>query len=575
VPASDPPPEVPAFPEDEGPPRRGQRQADDTRTIVTREEIAASKVVKINDALNLAPGVSAGSSSVAIHGSGKVLVFLDGTPLNDPTSSYNAVNLDHISLSQVDFIEVIKDAGGLHYGQDATGGVIIIHTLKSTQSSKVTGQVRTWAGNHDVGHADANLMAPVGTWSLAVKAGWDKSGGFKPNNDSERVRGGVQAAREFESGLSFSAALDWLRDEGGQSGLPNFPTPHARQLSTNVAGTAALKYRGLANSLYFNRGMVHNSDVSRNLNQRLTVTELGDSFVWETPLGPGDLALGAGYGESRAQSSEYGSHRENTFHLLAAQSARLPFAPVTLRAGVRYNVNSAFENSWNPEISASLRRGIVEAVYKFSRGVNLPSFQQRYNRSSSTVPNPSLGLEVALNHSLSLTVTPDEELTLNATLFWNNLRGRITYVRSIDTGVGTYENLGRIVYRGGDLGFTWKPDPRVDLKASYTYLDARDLDIGKRLTSKSRDSFVAEIVARPFETFTAAVKVDYESSGFVDRWNTQKMPSRTLWSVRAEKSFGDITVFLDADNIFDKEYYYVDGLLAPPRYYFVGVKYSF
>ncbi|MDR1040641.1 MAG: TonB-dependent receptor [Deltaproteobacteria bacterium] len=568
-------PEAPSFPEDAGPPRPGQPVSDDTRTIVTRAEIAASKVVKIQDALNLAPGVAASSSSVAIHGSSKVLVFLDGTPLNDPTSSWGGINLDHISLSQVDYIEVIKDAGGLHYGQDATGGVVVIHTLKSAESSAVTGQARVWAGNHNVRHADADLLAPVGSWSLAFKAGWDLTDGYKLNNDSERMRGGVQAAREFANGATFSAAVDWLQEEMGLSGLPSFPTPHARMLTTNVAGTAAVKYRGLSNTFFFNRGDVRNTDTSRDLNQRLTVTEYGDAVFWETPLGPGDLALGAGYEGSQARSSEFESKSESTVHLLVAQSARLPFAPVTLRAGVRFNINSAFKNSWNPEFSASFRHGILEAVYKFSRGVNLPSFQQRYNRSSSSAPNPSLGLEVAVNHSLAVTVTPREDLSLNATAFWNNLKGRINYVRPLNSGVGRYENLGSTVYRGADLGFAWKPVPELELKASYTYLDARDLDIGKFLTSQSRDSITAEIVAKPFETFTAAVKADYKSSIFVDRGNTQKMSSRTLWSVRAEKSFGDLTVFLDADNVFDKEYYYVDGLLAPPRFYFMGVKYSF
>jgi iron complex outermembrane receptor protein len=531
-------------------------------------------VVKIQDALNLAPGVSAGSSSVSIHGSSKVLVFMDGTPLNDPTSSYGAVNLDHISLTQVEYIEVIKDAGGLHYGQDATGGVIVIHT-RNADTAGVTGQVRAWAGNLRARRADADIMAPAGAWSLAFKAGWEASDGFKPNNDSERMRGGAKASREFESGLSLSASLDYLQEESGLSGLPDFPTPHSRQTTDNLAGTASLRWRGLSNTFYFNRGDVRNRDPSRGLDQRLTVTELGDSLSWEGPFGPGDLAAGAGYHSSRASSSEFGRVLESTVHLFVAQSARLDPIPVILRAGVRYNINSAFDNSWNPEFSASFRKGPLDAVYKISRGVNLPSYQQRYNRSSSTAPSPDLGLEVAVNQSLSVTVSPSDGLTMNATLFWNRLKGRISYVRAVYSGIGSYQNLGRTLYRGADLGFGWKPAGWLELKASYTYLEARDLDIGKFLTSKSRNSFDAEAVFRPFETFTAAVKADYESRGYVDRDNTRVMPSRILWSVRAEKSFGPMTVFLDADNVFDKEYYYVDGLLAPPRIFFVGVKYSF
>jgi iron complex outermembrane receptor protein len=547
----------------------------DSRTTITREQILAARVVKIQDALNLAPGVSASSSSVAIHGSSKVLVFLDGTPLNDPTSSYGGINLDHISLAQVDRIEVIKDAGGLHYGQDATGGVIVIHTMNAGAEAGVTGQVRVWAGNLNARHADADLMAPAGAWSLAFKAGWDSSEGFKPNNDSDRRRGGMRASREFANGISFSASADFLREEMGLSGLPDYPTPHSRQLTDNAAGTAAVKWRGFTNSMFFNRGDVRNRDPSRDLDQRLTVTEYGDSLGWEGPFGPGELALGAGWQESRAVSSEFESRRESTVHLMLAQSARLWHLPVTLRAGVRYNVNSAFKNSWNPEFSASFLRGAFGAVYKISRGVNLPSFQERYSRSSSSAPNPELGLEVAVNQSLALSYAPSDGLEMNATLFLNRLKGRISYVRPVNSGVGRYENLGKTLYRGADLGIGWKPVPQLELKGTYTYLEARDEDIGKFLTSQSRNSFTAEAVARPVESFTAAVKADYKSRTYADRENTKVMSSRILWSLRAEKSFGPVVVFLDAENVLDKKYYYVDGLLAPPRTFFMGVKYGF
>jgi outer membrane cobalamin receptor len=182
---------------------------------------------------------------------------------------------------------------------------------------------------------------------------------------------------------------------------------------------------------------------------------------------------------------------------------------------------------------------------------------------------------VAVNQSLSVTLTPSEAFDFNATFFLNRLKGRISYVRELNSGVGSYKNLGRTVYRGVDLSFGWRPLPALELKGSYTYLEARDLDLDKFLTSLSRNSWSLEAIARPVESFTAAVKADYQSRTYVDRENTRAMSSRLLWSLRAEKSFGPWVIFLDGENIFDKEYYYVDGLRAPPRRYFMGVKYAF
>ncbi|MDR2349888.1 MAG: TonB-dependent receptor plug domain-containing protein, partial [Deltaproteobacteria bacterium] len=230
--------------------------------VIDSERIARMKVNKVEDVLNQAPGVSASSSSVSVHGSSKVRVFLDGTPLNDPTSSYGAVNLDHISLNSVDRIVIVKDAGGLHYGHDATGGVILIHT-KNFAENRNTGQIRLWAGNHDSYRGDADLMFARGPWSLGVKGGYETTRGYKINNDSTRRRGGARVSRSFGENGTASLAVDLLTEETGFSGLPAFPTPHSRQWSRNLALTQGTTWGGYSNNLYFNRGNVKNKDPSR------------------------------------------------------------------------------------------------------------------------------------------------------------------------------------------------------------------------------------------------------------------------------------------------------------------------
>jgi iron complex outermembrane receptor protein len=199
----------------------------------------------------------------------------------------------------------------------------------------------------------------------------------------------------------------------------------------------------------------------------------------------------------------------------------------------------------------------------------------RYNRSSSTDPNPELGIETATNQSFSINLFPFDSLTLNATVFLNKLKGRISYVRPVNSGIGRYQNLGRTVYKGIDLGFSWRIAKPAELKASYIYLDARDKDIDKFLTSLPRNTLIVELALKPVETLSITMKADYDSASYSDRMNTSKIDSRILYSLRAEKNFGKWILFVDGVNIFDKEYYYVDGLLAPPRTYFAGIKYNF
>ena len=104
-------------------PGDGCGQEEDGTIILNAEEIRQLKANKMADLLNHVPGVSAGDSSVSIHGSSKVRVLVDGRPINDPTSSYGAINWSMVDPDRVERIEILRGKGGVRYGQDAGGGV--------------------------------------------------------------------------------------------------------------------------------------------------------------------------------------------------------------------------------------------------------------------------------------------------------------------------------------------------------------------------------------------------------------------------------------------------------------------
>ena len=135
--------------------------------------------------------------------------------------------------------------------------------------------------------------------------------------------------------------------------------------------------------------------------------------------------------------------------------------------------------------------------------------------------------------------------------------------------------MGTVTYSGADLGFSWQIRPDLDLKGSYTHLRAQDENLGKRLTAQARHKAAAEIYWRPVQDFSAILKADHIGSVFADRDNTTKYPGRTLYGLRAEYVWGDYGFFLEADNLLDKDYLYVDGLLAPPRTWLIGLSRNF
>lgn len=117
--------------------------------VITGKEIKKMNARKISDVLNQVPGINAGETSVSIRGSYRVKVLLDGRPINDPTSSHGFVKFDLVSLENVERIEIYRGKGALKFGDDASGGVIVITTKKS---KALHGNIKSYWGNHDTSH---------------------------------------------------------------------------------------------------------------------------------------------------------------------------------------------------------------------------------------------------------------------------------------------------------------------------------------------------------------------------------------------------------------------------------------
>jgi iron complex outermembrane receptor protein len=471
-------------------------------------------------------------------------------------------------------VVIIKDSGGLRYGQDASAGVVLI-TTRTFSASRIKGQLRAWHGTNETTRADGNVSFSKGPWGLTVKAGWDGTNGYKVNNKSEKSRAGFKAGRSFGEGKSLFLAMDGMSERKGMSGYPESPTPHAKQKSYNVTMTLAGEWAGFQNNLYWNKGSVKNVDETRSLDQSLAVAEYGDSLTYSGTLGPVSSTFGAGFQGTEAISSGFGNKSESVVHVFASLGWRLPNLPFAIGAGARYDANSDFENSLNPEFSLAFNKGRFEAAYKYSKAVNTPTFQQRFNHSSSTVPNPSLSIEKVTSQNLSLAFEASSALRLNAAVFHNVIRGRISHVRPAGSPIGQYQNLGESVYRGIDFGISWKPSPKIEFKGRYTRLDAKDKEMNTYLTGQSRHYATIEIMARPMERLSAAIKMEYRDRAFTDRLNTAVVKSRTLFALRAEYEFGSYAFFLDGENIFNADYRHADGLQGPPREIMAGVRWNF
>ncbi len=539
--------------------------------VITAEDIKALNAHDMADVLNNVPGVTAGSSSVSIHGSNKVKVLVDGRPINDPTSSHGGVNWDLVSPLEVEHIEILRGKGGLRYGQDASGGVIIITTKRA---KRLSGNIKAYGGNNKTGYGYVNMQMVSGKMTAGITGGTETTDGYKVNNDKERYQGGIKLAYTFDDQKSLSFTGDYLKDDKGSSGLPSYPTPFARIDSSNTNLSMRINYNKFASTTSFNKGRKHNTDITREIDQDLHVTEWEEDLAGSFTTGNlGELTLGTGFILGEASGTNFTDQQEETFSVFAAQSINWPENPFSLSLGIRANKNSAFDNAYNPEIKTTYKKDKCRLTLAYGRVNNTPSFYQRFDETSSKAPNPDLDMETSDNYSLAFFIEPADIFSFNFSVFYNRLSDRITYMMG-DDGISQYQNVGLVTYTGGDLAVSWQPHDTLKVKNSYTYLEAKDDETGLWLTSKARHNATTNIYWKPYGPLSIVLSGKYCSKVYRNKSNTTTVPEYTIADFRAEYAFKRFSLFGEIENLFDKTFYYADGLLAPSRCWIIGLNWK-
>jgi vitamin B12 transporter len=124
-----------------------EKKVGSSLTVITGEELARSHKAFVLEALEDVLGLSTlrnggpgATSSVSIRGANSehTLFLLDGLELNDPINPSRSYDLAHLSLSQVERIEILRGPQGLLYGSDALGGVVNIITRAGRGKPRLT-----------------------------------------------------------------------------------------------------------------------------------------------------------------------------------------------------------------------------------------------------------------------------------------------------------------------------------------------------------------------------------------------------------------------------------------------------
>ena len=162
--------------------------------------------------------------------------------------------------------------------------------------------------------------------------------------------------------------------------------------------------------------------------------------------------------------------------------------------------------------------------------------------------------------------------------FWNDIRDLIHY----DAQTFTNENIGHARTRGVEVAVRTAVGERAFLRASYTYLDAKDLDADEPLIRRPRHRASADRRAPASERagpwsvtgIFVGARPDRDAADF-----TTVVESPSYFRVDAAVTLPparlSLSPWVRVTNVFDRAYAEVNGFPAPGRRFLAGIEVSF
>ncbi|NTU92999.1 MAG: TonB-dependent receptor [Chlorobiaceae bacterium] len=544
----------------------------DETVVIGQADMASMQASDTPDLLNRIPGVNATETSVSIRGSYQVKVMVDGNSINDFTSYSGAVKWSMIPIERIEKIVVHKGRGGVAFGDNTEGGVIEITTR---QSSRLGGTVDLHAGNHGEQNGEITLQGGLDRFSATVSAGARDNDGFTVNDDRKERHSGLRLDFKGDSGAKLFFSGDYSEQKKGLRGYPESRTPNSRQNYEDSSLLFGAEFDGLESRSWYRQTTTRNSDSDRDFFSQLRVFSAGQTLKRQVSLPLlGELRAGAGFEWQEAKGSSFSKRKEEQSWLLFSKQFAQSDGPWSAVAGIRGNLYSTFSNTVNPELGITWNSKPWKVELSAGGSSNLPTFRQRYNETSTTRSNPDLQMEKAVKTSLGVSFTPSDKLSCELSLFHRDITDRITYVRAADN-TGRYENFGEVIYQGLESSLTWKPAAWLELTPSYLYLHARNEETGLWLPAIPFHTLSGQIVLKPFSRLSIRADLKYTGEVYARTDNVEKLPGYGLVDLRVEYRAGATQLYLDVDNLLDKEYLYVDGYDAPPREWEIGMNYTF
>ncbi len=574
-------------------------------TVITSEEIRKKNVSTVYELLKTVPGLSvvqsggAGQpSSVFIRGSKSedALVLIDGIEVNDPITPGRSFNFAHLSVDNIERIEILRGPQGTLYGSDAMAGVIKIVTRRGEGKPRASisaetgsfGSSRTRFGVIGGGENGHYSLAVSRFDSDGISAASEKRGNSEEDaytNTSLSARAGLSLSEglEVDLVLRLQDARIEQDDFDFATGLPSDDLDYfsiSEQVFMRAEGRSISGGGSWEQALGFS--------VARH--DRLDRNDPDDAFdfnVWNDTF-EGDLLkvdwVNTFYLSTKntfmfGLEAEEENGRTSTLNEKTAETRavfildQMDFSErLHVSLGLRTDDHSSFgaETTYNLAPVYTLAGSGAKLRAAYGTGFKAPTLFQLFSSYGDPTLDPerSRGWEAGFDQKIA-----EGTADLGVTYFVNEFDNLIDF----DSATSTYKNLGAVRTKGVELMTSYRPTDSLKLAFNYTFTDSED-DAGQPLVRRP-DNKAAFDLNRDFGS-SGSVDLEVVYVGKRDDYDFSTFPATrvelgayTLVNASATVELGEkITLTGRIGNLFDEDYEEVLGYGTFGVSAYVGVK---
>jgi vitamin B12 transporter len=579
-------------------------------------------------------GGAGAATQVHLRGAtpGQTLVLIDGVRIGDAAATDGSVDFGNLAPVDIDRIEILRGPQSALYGSDAMGGVINIITRKGSKAPRRN--VTVEAGSYGTLSTRATLSGGDDRWTYSLGVNLLHSDGF-PRYGYRIDRPLYDGAGDLLPALP----ADDPTDKGGLAGRFSYKINADASIDAGFSlfGNALRfdnPYAYVASDVFssynHSRALIGDGFVRANfdalggkLRNTLTVfSNVTDRDIWEaegcykadyTPFNCRSGYLGARYGAEYQGDLKLGGFGDFVFGARnETELARSSQDPIPLNASfnpidAQQITNSLFaEQRFSPierlDVTIGGRVDAIEggqtfetwratAAYRIDEtgtklrasagaGAKAATLYQRFSQFgfAGLAPEQSFGYDFGVDQTLF-----DGRATLSATVFDTRYRDLIDFAdvgctqAQLAAGGGCYYNVGRADTRGVELSGDVTLVPDVwRARASYTYLDARDLDNNTPLLRRPRNKGALSLIYDGIAKLEVEGRLTLVGSRLDYNYpaDVTLAPYAKLDALANYKVNDNLALFGRIENLTDARYEEVYNYGVAGRSYYAGISYS-